>query len=411
MFLVWWRRALKEGRRFWRVLAITLVAAVLGATAGFVQARTAPPFYQVQVTVAFFPTHYRWNLSSGIVSLNRTRNDIRAQAMVMATGINVLNEVIERMGDTLPEEMRNPQDLSPHLIIRGGQGLYLYLTVKASDPDLARELASTWAAVLKEHTERLFLRYDYDIPLLQQPLEGAEAQLAEAEAALEEFRRQTGIGLVDESRVAIIVSDRAGLRPGIAGFSSRTMELGDTNGQLASYRHAQTMLRSLAEQVRERKAEGRSLEGVPFELVVDLEPVARRGRLTLADLRALGDDYDAVIAALESEANALQPAIDLLASDADRLQGALSADITRLRTLLRQRNTVEDLYNSLVRKQNELKAEAVVSDTYVQIVDVKDVAQARLGQLLRQTVAGGILGGLLGFLLAITWYFVLRPTA
>lgn len=403
-----WDYLPEQGRRFWQVAIFTLLAATVGAVAGFWQALASPPRYQVEIVLAVYPAHYQWNLDPRIQSLNRNRPDARYLTMVMAEGANVLNEVIRRMGEALPEEMRTRKVLERHLDITSGQGVYVYLKASASDPELAQELAATWAQVVKEEADRTFFRYEGDIPLLEGPLQETRQRLLEAEAALEAFRRETGIGIVDESRVAIIVSDRRGLSPGIAGFSSRAMELGNTNGQLALYRHAQAILRQLAEQVREARAAGRPISTVPLELIVDLEPITRRGVLTLEKLRAMGDDYDAVLRALEAESEALQPAIDLLAADANRLQAQMSADITRLRELIRQRSSVEDLYNALVRKQNELRAEEAISSTYVQVVEVGEPKPAGLIRLLRQAVIGGVLGGLLGFALAATWLYLPR---
>ena len=176
------------------------------------------------------------------------------------------------------------------------------------------------------------------------------------------------------------------------------------NGELADYRHAQTVLRYLADQVRKAGQSGRPLETVPLELVDTLRPVVARGRISLQTLRALGNDYEAIAAALEREADDLQPAIDFLASESDRLQGDLSADITRLRELLRQRAKVETLYNALLGKQEELRVEAAIASNYVDIIEVRQPTPSGTMNLIVHLVAGAVLGAFLGFAVATTWY-------
>ncbi len=410
IFIVnWWYTLIgQDRRRAGRVLLITVILALVGAALGAWQAARRPPLYQTEVVLAVYPAHYRFQVEPHIVSLQRPRNDARQMAMVMAKGPNVLNEVIQRMGDRLPPEWRTPKDLAKHLVTRGGQGVYLYLVVNTEDPDLGYDLATTWAKVVEEEVETTFYRYDTDIPAFTSELQDVEGKLREAEAALEQFRRETGIGLVDESRVAIIVRDREGLAPGLGGFSARTMELGDVNAKLAEYRHAQTVLRYLAAEVRKAGQSGRSLDAVPLELITTLRPVQTRGRLTLEGLLALGKDYDAIATALEEEADNLQAAVDFLAAESDRLQGNLSADITRLRELLRQREAVEGLYNALLTKQEELKAEAAMSSNYVDVVEVRTPKASGTLSLPLHIFAGAVLGAFLGFTLGTTWHYVTR---
>lgn len=402
----WYRLIGQERTRIQRVFLVTLLMALLGGILGLWQAAQRPPLYQVEVTLAVYPTHYRFVSDAHLQTLNRPRGDARMMAMVMAQGPNVLNEVIRRMGDRLPPKWQDREELKRHLVVRGGEGVYAYLTVNARDHDLAYDLARTWAEVTEEEVEKAFYRYDSDIPVLREQMESLGKQLADVEARMEAFRRRTGIGLVDESRVAIIVRDDMGLVPNMGGFSASTMELGEVNGQLAEYRHAQTTLRHLAQQVRQAKNAHTPLSQIPLELVDTLRPVQRRGYLSLATLRALGDDYDAVTDALEEEARALQPAIDFLAAESDRLQADLSANITQLRDLLRQRTAVETLYKALQAKQNELVAEAAVASNYVDIVEIREPKTSGLLGLLVHVLAGVILGSFLGFTLSTTWYAV-----
>ncbi len=403
--LNWWYHLVGGNRRqARRVVLVTLVVALLGGVLGVWQAMRRPPMYQVEITLAVYPTHYRFNTDYHLQTLNRPRGDARIMAMVMAQGPNVLNEVIRRMGDRLPSEWRDREELKRHLIVRGGEGVYAYLTVNAKDRELAYDLARTWAEVAEEEVERAFYRYDSDIPILREQMEKLGQQLTTIETKMEEFRRRTGIGLVDESRVAVIVRDDMGLVPNMGGFSATAMELGEVNGRLAEYRHAQTTLRHLAQAVEQAKQQGTPLNEIPLELVDTLRPVRERGEITFSTLRSKGNDYDAVARLLKNEAEALQSAIDFLAGESDRLQGTLSANITQLRDLLRQRTAVETLYKALQAKQNELVAEAAVASNYVDIVDIREPKTAGLLGMIVHLLAGFIVGGFLGFTLGTTWY-------
>jgi len=413
IFLIdWWYRIIGAHPRIVkRILLWTVLAALVGASLGAWQALRKPPLYQVTVTLAVYPPHFRWAADGRIQTLNRPRGDARQMAMAMATGPEVLNRVITSMGDRLPPELHDPKRLKQHLSVRGGQGVYAYLMVNGTDPDLTRAIAESWAKATEDLVEEAFYRYDADIPQLEAQLEDLGKKLDQAQQEIEAFRVRTGLGLVDESRTAIIIRDKAGLQPGLAGFEARTLELGTVNGQLAAYRNAQRLLRDLADQVQQAKTQGTPLQNVPLELMTSLEPVIVRGQLHYEDLRAMGDDYDGVMKALLDEADALQPAIDVLERESTALRQSLSSDMSELRRLLRQRASVEGLYSALLAKQHELKAEAAVSSNYVDVVDIRTPQTSRVFRLLLSLLAGAILGGFLGFTLTTTWYSVRRRAA
>ncbi len=405
--LNWWYTLVGRNKQaVTRILLITMLASILGIVGAAWQSLHSKQFTMVQASLAVYPTHFRWYTTPNIQTLQRPRNDARNMAMVMAKGPKVVQEVINRMGDRLPADWRTPEELLQHLAVHGGQGVYVYLSVNAPTPELAYDLARTWAQVTEEEVERAFYRYDNEIPQLEAELEKVEAKLKEAEAAIEAFRRRTGIGLVNESQVIVSVQDGEGLSPGISGYRAHVVELGNVNTTLGEYRHAQTVLRYLAEEVRRAGEEGRALEGVPLELLTTLRPVTARGRISLETLRALENDYEAVAAALEQEAANLQPAIDFLAARSEDLQGELAALLTEQRELLRQRNSVDTLHKALLMKIEELRAEAAVASNYVDIVEIRERKASRLIGLLLNVIAGGILGAFLGFTLGTTWYYM-----
>ncbi len=402
----WWKRIGGHARARNRVIIWTLALALIGGILGGWQAWSAPPHYTVEAVLAVYPTHFRWVGDPHLQTLQRPRNDARNMAMVMAKGPNVLKTVIREMGDALPPGWRDWKKLRRRMVVKGGEGVYVYLLVTGKDEDLMYELARTWARATEAEVERAFYRYDSDIPVLQEQLEKLKTSLQQAEHALETFRTRTGLGLVDESRVAVVVSDYQGLRPALGGFNATVLELGTVNSTLATYRHAQRVLQDLAEQVKAAEREHRSLRTVPLELIDTLDPVQKRGYISYSRLRALGDDYEHVENLLTREARELQPAIDSLQAQATQLQSTLSGQITQLRDLIRQRQSVETLYKAILSKETELKAEAAVASDYVDVVEIRaPQVSGRLGILLH-IIAGIIVGGFLGFILSTTIWII-----
>ncbi len=392
----------------WRVLGIALIVGLVGALLGLWQASQRPPFYQVQVVMAIYPTHFRWNATTVIQTLQRPRNDARNMAMVMAQGPNVLTEVIRRMGDRLPPTLRNPGVLRRQLIVRGGEGIYVYLTVNGTDPELTYELATTWAQVVEEEVETSFYRYDVDIPAMEDQLTELEAQLQAIEAEIEAFRARTGYSLVDvDNLVAVGAGEET---PRVIGWQADVVRWAYATSTLGEYEHAQAVLLQLAEQVTNAEQTGQSLDTVPLELVDTLPAVQRRGRLSAAQLRALAQ-HALVAERLRAEAEALQPAIDLLREEVTRAQETLAGYKTRFRDLVRQRDAVERLYKALLAKREELRAEAAVADAYVRIVEVRPPQRAGTSSQLIQVLAGAVLGAFLGFWTATTWYSIRRARA
>ena len=392
----------------WRVLWVALGVGILGALLGWWQATQRPPHYQAQVILAVYPAHFRWNATNIIQTLQRPRNDARNMAMVMAQGPKVVNQVIERMGDRLPPSLRRPDALRRRLIVRGGEGIYLYLIVNGTDPELTYDLASTWAQVVEEEVETAFYRYDTEIPVLEEQLKKLETQLRDAEAQLEAFRARTGFALVDvDNLIAVSGPEEA---PSVIGWQADTVRWAYATAALGEYQHAQQVLRRLAEQVEKARQEGLPLSTVPLELVDSLGVVQERGKISAAGLRRLAD-YDQIAARLREEADALQPAIALLEAEVTQVQAILAGYKTQFRDLVRRRDAVEGLYKALLAKRNELRAEAAVARQYVEVVEVRPPRRSGTINVLIQMLAGAILGAFLGFMAGTTWYGIQRARA
>ncbi len=399
-----WVHLVGGTRRAWRVLLIAFVVGLIGLGAGIWQAVQSPPFYQAQVILAVEPAHFRWYATSMIQTLQRPRNDARNMALVISQGPEVVNEVIRRMGDRLPPDWRSPEDLKRHLVARGGEGLYVYLTVNGTDPQLTYDVAQTWAQVVEERVETAFYRYDTEIPALEAQLQALEGQLREAEQAIEVFRTRTGFALVSGPNVAVTTGGPEG-DTRVVGLSAVEAEWAQAAATLGEYRYAQRILRRLAEQVEQAVREGRAWDTVPLELVDELPPVRRRGEVSAAALRSLPDGAS-VAARLRAEADALQPAIDLLSAEVEALQRTLATYQTTFRDLVRRRDAVEGLYKAILAKRNELKAEAALASNYVTVVDVRYPKPSGTFNLVLHALAGFILGAFFGFLGGTTWYAV-----
>ncbi len=63
---------------------------------------------------------------------------------------------------------------------------------------------------------------------------------------------------------------------------------------------------------------------------------------------------------------------------------------------------METLYNALLAKENELKAEAAVASNYVDVVEVREPRVVGRLSILLHVLAGSIVGGFLGFALGTT---------
>jgi uncharacterized protein involved in exopolysaccharide biosynthesis len=386
---------------------------------GFLVSRMLPPVYEAGTTLLVttpklrtdFDARFRSTLDLSLnTSLNRTFFN-------MIENRELEERVVSAMGDSLPEEDRIPGALLARIDATqiGGDTSYFQIKARHADPETAQLLASNWASEYRDQVDALYglptaAEGEIDVGLAE-----AQAKLGEAEARLEAFQRETGIGLVDNIQYPASFSRQSGLtdarnlfglyeRYGAAGeaLESKNLTLG---GYMAAADTIQLLLRQAEPLLGQAQAVGRDL---PLELLSSSQVLTERDRLDATSLAA--EEIGDLVAALQSEAEALQETIVALQADVDSLQANLAGKQRQLTELVRERQLAEESYIILSLKEQEVKTRTQFDDSWLQVVSPAQLPREPVAPSAAiNTAVGGVLGGLLGVLAALL--LGLRPRA
>ena len=406
-------------RRWPVILLLTLV----GALVGYGVSRLLPPVYEASSMLlittpkfrADFDTRFRSTLELG---LNR---DLSRTFFNLLINPELERRVSQRLSDRFTEEERKPGALATHIRTRqiGGDSSFLAVFAQADTPEKAQELANLWAEVYVNQINELYglpSQADQDI---EASLAEAKANLKQAEAALEAFQAQTGVGLVDNVQYPASLSRQTGLtqQQNLFGlyerYGARGQELEQMNLTLGSYLAALDVLDFLIGEAESLAASrGSTGADLPLEML-NQGVLQQRGQLDVATLRAA--PLAKVLAALQGEREALRQTVDRLQAQLQQLQGELAAKSRELANLVRQRKLAEESYLIFSLKQAELNTRSKIQDSWFEIVSKADmpttpVAPRPLLSSAVGTVLGFLMGVLAALLLEARWGTLRAPT-
>jgi len=390
---------------------VVLILAIIGALAGFFISRTLPPVYEAGATVlvttpklrAEFDSRFRSTLELGLSrELNRTLFNLIYNRELEA-------RVVRAMGNALAPEERIPGALLKHIEAMqvGGDTSYFQIKARHRDPALAQRLANAWAS---EYVAQVNELYGFPVEAeddIEASLEAARARLSEAEAKLEAFQRETGMGLVDNIQYPATLSRHSGLTEArnLFGLYERYGAQGDAleikNLTLSGYLAARDVLKLLIEQAESLQGHGNAKgRDLPLELLSNAEVLIARGRLDPAELAA--QDIGSVLDALRAEAKALEEIIAALEEDVRALQAELAEKHRQLAELIRERQLAEESYIIFALKEKEIETRTGVQDSWMEMVSLAQLPEEPVApNALVNTAVGGVLGALLGVLAAL----------
>ena len=204
----------------WSWLIVSL--AVLGAVLGFVYSSTRPPAYESQARLLVKPSPE--NISVNTQNTAGPRIDVvLAQLLVpnvsvrsiAALSVNstvenlVRQQMMKDLGDRFPESLRTSGALLDKVEVRevpGGPNI-LMVTATHSDPNIAQQLANTWASVSTEYMNQTLGEGYFDAEAARKTLPQIQAQWNQSQQELNEFERDsnlTSIAARSASRQALL---------------------------------------------------------------------------------------------------------------------------------------------------------------------------------------------------------------
>ncbi|RME46016.1 MAG: hypothetical protein D6791_09340, partial [Chloroflexi bacterium] len=171
-------------RRWLVVIGIPVVAVLVAAVLSFF---VLPPQYEATAGVVILKARTDVQFEPKIrTELNEDVKARREALQAMVTSRAVAAQVIERLGEQLPAKQRQV-DVLLDSVSSKLTGDLLTIQVKDTDPDLAANLANTWAETYVTYVNPLFSDVAQTPETLAPQVKDAEANYQAAEQALVQF--------------------------------------------------------------------------------------------------------------------------------------------------------------------------------------------------------------------------------
>jgi uncharacterized protein involved in exopolysaccharide biosynthesis len=308
--------------RQWKVVLVVFIVATLAALAvSLIQ----EPTYEATVSLAELTYDY-----FDVPRLSPLDRTVVKLYPALARTEAVESRVVEAIGSSLSAAEKTPGTLMSMVTVREDKDnpALFRIRVQANDPGKAKLIANTWAEQYMEEVGTFQLALSSELETVKQGLESAEA-------ALTEFREETGLGLVEEPG-----SDQAH-----AILGPRGVLLAKQIDLLAEHQQARDNLRLILESAQLARDTSGSIDDLPLQLLNN-PAISERGRLS-AELVRDQETLEDAIQLLLAEENAISGVIDQLDNGVEQLRQELAQDQLELERLMRDRDLAESAYKAL----------------------------------------------------------------
>ncbi len=377
-------------RHWWLILSLAVMAAAVAGVVTWLR----PPLYEGKASLAVSKGQFFWAFGAGVGSTLDAKSDLRKEVDSQLRSLDVANLVIQRLGDQLPPDRRDPRKLVGAVRGRSVRASFSEydLVVLDRDPRLAALLANTYADIIVERMENL-----YGLGDLKVAAEQAAADLAVAEDNKAQFQGQTGLELGMGSSL-VATSDNNVV---YGGLSIKKQQLVLKNAVLADYRESRERLELVLTYAEKAQAEGKGVDSLPLELL-RTPTLTARGKVTHEALASYADNLPGLIAVLRDELLAISDIEKELQAQATDLQTRMAADEVQLARLERERKVKEDTVLVLARKMQEISTKQLVEGPLVTVALRATVPSKPSGlSPVLVAISGAVVGALAGVLLAL----------
>jgi uncharacterized protein involved in exopolysaccharide biosynthesis len=390
-------------RRWLMVLGIPVVAVLVAAALSFF---VLPPEYQATAGVVILKARTDVQFTSKIrTELSEDVKSRREALQTLATSRAVAAQVIERLGDKLPEGQRRV-DVLLGSVSSKLNGDLLTIQVKNEDPQLAATLANTWAQTYVTYVNPLFSDVGQTPDTLSPQVEDAGTNYQAAEQALVQFLADNQIQRlqreVDDLQKRIdkqyadlrtldnLIDDVESLQAQLAQGVASTMPTSLGNSLAAVFLRARAFTTS---------------SGAQLNTQLQLDPAA--WTTSPQDAAKWQHELDALLSTLTSRRQALNQTVQ--STDWEQqlltLQSELEHQQARQKELTDSRDVAWDTYTSLRRKYAEVKVATEAPDLQVSIAMHADAPEKPIGPRKALNVA---LAGALGLMVGVFGAFFLE---
>ena len=372
--------------KWWMVIVGVFLGAVV--VSGVVSLRE-PAVYEASVTM--FEPSYQVIAEERIYSINQTDRSYTS----LAKSSLLESRVVEALGPAVPLAGRSPGALlSAVTIVPDTKNAALFdIRVRHTDPELAVQIANTWASEYIEMFNELNTGSATEPGFIREQLALAESDLEASEQALRAFEEETGLGIAPNqeyaSEFAPVMQDP------YAWYGTRGSELKFKTELLASHRLARDNLLLLLDLAEDARRSGRPVDDLPLQLV-NVPAISGRGQLSVETIMQAAEDPDAVVGLLEAEEQSLSSVINALAPKVEQLHAELMQDKYQYLLLSGARNALLERTAVLSRKAQESELGA----SGVHVINPAVRATVASPSPWLNVLVAGVLGLFVGVMLA-----------
>jgi len=376
------------------VLAITLIVTLVALGFSFLK----PTLYEASVTLLARPAKYEWRFGSNIQEIIDTKKDWKREYLALFGRLDLVPEVAEAVGDSLPLAEQSQAAMSEAASARSGVEDIFYIEAQSSDAKAAAVLANAWAEAFVRRLGELY-GSTADLSEFRVQLEEATVELEAAEQALEIFKQQSGLGLQQTSGVVVE-----------GYFSAPEKRLEGKNDLLSEHQNAHDALSLLIRKAETSRQGSGEISDLPIELL-NAEVIRARGQVTAEQVLAQ-EDWDAVLALLRREEQVLVETVASLQEEVLTVQQEMAAlDVEQARLQL-EYTFARETYKTLANKVSEIEVQAGVGEGGVQILSpARSPSQRPILRRALNVLVAAVLGLVIGILAAFALGVVQRRQA
>lgn len=369
---------------------ILIIVVVLGAVvvSGVVSFRQ-PSLYEASVTM--FEPSYQVIAGARIYSTDTAQKSYTS----LAKSSVLESRVVQVLGPALSPADKAPGALLSRVtVVPDKQNPALFeIEVRHTDPELAVQIANTWASEYIEMFSELNGGAATELGFIREQLALAETDLETSEQALRAFEQESGLGIAPNQEYGFAIGPV--MQDPYVWYGIRGKESEAKAQLLADHLVARDNLILLLDVAQEARDTGGGVDDLPLQLL-NASAIAGRGQLSAETIIQDAEDLDTVMELVQAEEQALTSVIDVLSSQVEDLHAELMQDKYRYLLLNGTRNALLERIAMLSRKAQELELGA----SGVHVINPAVRAGVASSSPWLNVLVAGVLGVFVGVMLA-----------
>ena len=368
--------------------------------AAFLYSFLQPDIYQAKAVIAVTKPRYIANFDPQYQTVNTTAPTSKALLDVVNSDV-ILSQVYD-FWQGEQKELVSFDNFRDNAIeaSAGGDISILVLKVMLENPNEAAALANQWAYLSVKRINSLYSGVDDNqILFFDNQIEITTLNLDNAKIALEEFEATDQSSLINNELDSLLETQSTSLRKQRLLENARqdalgilqTLENSNASTQVVSQIYDNFKVLQL------RLYSDSGFEQSPLQLQLSNSPVGES--LTVAQLRILINDW---VEVLENQYEELEGNSTLVEEQVLAYQQQLRKYYNQHQTLELQYNVIKDTYETLLRKQREVRISSDEHSGDAQVASQSRVPEERMPHnTLRNTAIALVAGGILAVIFVI----------